>query len=147
MAVKWTKCEVKKDSFSPKICTSPDRGWNRGSRNMSTSKNHKQLWSGKDAIKNATLPPKCEVSQTKERGDGESWKKRIPIFNISKREFPPLFSPRSILRKVWTAFDYIEKNQLEANTQCGKPFLIPPKVCRVIRNGKQSILMKSIGLD
>lgn len=74
-------------------------------------------------------------------------KKRILRFNINKLDFPPLFFARSVLRKVWTAFDYIEKNQPEANTQHGKPFLIPSKFCRITRNGKQNVLMESIGLD
>lgn len=139
--------EVKKNSFSPKIYTSLDRHWNRGSRNHSTSKNHSNYRVEKMLSKMPSFLPNVKSLIPRKVVMGSLGKKRISIFNISKLDFPPFFFPRSVLRKVWTAFDYIEKNQPEANTQCGKPFLIPPKVCRVIRNGKQNILMKSIDLD
>lgn len=112
-----------------------------------TSKNHSNYRVGKMLSKMPCFLPNVKCLIPRKVVMGSLGKKRISIFNISKLDFRPFFFPRSVFRKVWTAFDYIEKNQPEANTQCGKPFLIPPKVCRVIRNGKQNILMKSIDLD
>lgn len=81
-----------------------------------------------------------------ESGDGESWKKRIPIFNISKLDFPPpSFSPGVLSEKSGLLLIILKRIDLR-QMLCGKAFLIPPKVCRVVRNGKQNILMKSIGL-
>lgn len=46
---------------------------------------------------------------------GSLGKKGYQYLILANWTFPPPFFPRSALRKVWTAFDYIEKNRPEAN--------------------------------